>query len=154
MPGSIRTTKELPLVPPQSIAAGVMRAEASALSLRDIASLRGAATLLVDAAMAIGCNHLVAANAAAEPLTTAAALMSDGALTSADAPNSTADKVLVVEAATVTGNLTRSCVSTLRANGASWVGAIIFDRVRPDIDGLDTDGSLDFLTSLTSSLKQ
>jgi hypothetical protein len=151
MAGSVHATEDNPLVPPDSIAAGLLRADASAQSLRNVTLLREAAGSLVDAAMAIGCSHLVAVNAAAEPLTTAATLLSDGALSCTDAQNSTADKVLIVDAATVSGNLTRSCAATLRANGAAWVGAIIFDRVRPDMDGLDSEPDLDHLTWLRRS---
>jgi hypothetical protein len=127
-----------------------MQAEASVQSLRDITSLRDAASALVDAATSIGCYHLVAVNAAAEPLTTAAALLSNGKLACSDTQHSTVDKVLIVDAATVTGNLTRSCAAYLRENGASWVGAIIYDRVRPDLDELDNELTIDFLTSLRS----
>jgi hypothetical protein len=137
-----------PVVPSDSLAAGIIRAEASTQSLRDVAALREAANALVDAATAIGCYNLVAVNAAAEPLTTAAALMSDGRLACSDSQHSTAEKVLIVDAATVTGDSTRSCASYLRENGAAWIGAIIFDRVRPDMDGLDDEPALDFLTAL------
>lgn len=143
-----------PVVPSDSLAAGLIRAEASTQSLRDVVALREAANALVDAATAIGCYSLVAVNSAAEPLTTAAALVSNGRLACSDYRHSTAEKVLIVDAATVTGDLTRSCASYLRANGASWIGAVIFDRVRPDMDGLDDDPALDFLTALRQPLKQ
>lgn len=136
------------VVPSDTLAAGLIRAEASAQSLRDVAALRDAANALLDAATAIGCYNLVAANAAAEPLATAAALLSNGRLACSDSQHSTADKVLIVDAATVTGDVTRSCAANLRANGASWIGAIIFDRVRPDMDGLDDEPALDFLAAI------
>jgi len=152
MTKAVNPAKGPAMVSLNSIAAGVMQAEASAQSLRDVTSLRHAASDLVDAATSIGCYHLVAVNAAAEPLTTAAALLSNGKIGWSDTHNSTADRVLVVDAATVTGNLTRSCASDLRENGASWVGAVIYDRVRPDLDGLDDEPTIDFLTSLRNNL--
>lgn len=136
------------MIPPQSLAAGVLRAQLSALCLRDVDHLRQAAIALIDVAAAIDCRHLVAANAAAEPLTTAAALLSNGKLAHSDSRNSSAEKVLIIDAATVTGNVTRSCASYLRENGASWVGAIIFDRVRPDLDGLNDDPDIDYVASI------
>ncbi|BBZ65157.1 hypothetical protein MINS_05860 [Mycolicibacterium insubricum] len=136
------------VIPPESLAAGVLKAQLSTLCLREVDQLRQAAIALIDAAAAIGCSHLVAANAAAEPLTTAAALLSNGKLAYSDSRNSFAEKVLVVDAATVTGNITRSCAAYLRENGASWVGAVIFDRVRPDLDGLDDDPGIDHVVSL------
>lgn len=147
------TVESFGVVPKGSLAAGVLRAQESVQSLRDVASLRRVAANLVEAAAQIGCRHMVAANAAAEPLATAAALLSDGALTFSDKTHS-ADKVLVIEAATVSGDTTRSCAAYLRANGASWVGVVIYDRVRPDLDRLDHESAIDFVTSLQPLLSQ
>lgn len=144
----VELSKATDVIPSASLAAGVLRAQLSTLCLRDVEHLRQAAIALIDAAAAIGCYHLVAANAAAEPLTTAAALLSNGKLSYTDSRSSSAEKVLVVDAATVTGNVTRSCASYLRENGAAWVGVIIFDRVRPDLDGLDDDPRIDYVASL------
>jgi len=139
--------ESLNVIPAGSLAAGVLRAQQSVHALRDVGSLRRVAADLIETAARIGCRHMVAANAAAEPLATAAALLSDGALTFSDKAHS-AEKVLVVEAATVSGGATRSCAAYLRANGAWWVGVVIYDRVRPDLDGLDEEPSIDFVTSL------
>jgi hypothetical protein len=147
------TTSDAPkgqlLVPPDTLAAGVIQAQAARQSLREISALKGAATALIEAATSIGCCNLVATNAAAESLATAAALMSDGAIRSIDRQYVTAEKVLIIDAATVTGSVTRDCASELRAKGATWVGVAIFHRGRPDIDGLDADDGIDFVTSLT-----
>lgn len=139
------------VVPADSLAAGVIRAQASARNLRDLGSLREAASALVEAASSIGCYELVAANAAAEPLATAAALLSDGAVKLGDKQESHPHKVLIVDAATVTGNVTRACAADLRARGANWVGVVIYDRVRPDLDELETEPLLDYVTALRSS---
>jgi hypothetical protein len=138
-----------PVVPPDSLAAGVMRAEASTQNLRDIKALRDAASALIEKSNSIGCYQVVAATAAAEPLATAAALMSNGEISMSDKHRLNAEKVLVIDAATVTGNVTRACAADLRRNGAAWVGAVIYDRVRPDLDGLDNEPLLDFVTALT-----
>lgn len=135
-------------LPPESIAAGAMRAAASVQSLRDVVALRRAASQLIDAAASAGCDTLIAANAAAEALTTAAALISDGRLKSADRRHASGKKVLIIDTATVTGNNTRACAAELRAQGATWVGAVIFDRVRPDLDGFDVDSLFDSVTTL------
>ncbi|WP_301149018.1 hypothetical protein [Mycobacterium simiae] len=140
-------TESVGVIPTGSLAAGVLRAQESAHALRDVGSLKRVATDLIETAAQIGCRHMVAANAAAEPLATAAALLSEGALTFSDKAHSL-DKVLVVEAATVSGDVARSCAADLRANGASWVGVVIYDRVRPDLDGLDDEPAIDFVTSL------
>lgn len=135
-------------LPSETIAAGAMRAAASVHSLRDVDTLRQAAYQLIDAAGSAGCDTLIAANAAAEALTTAAALISDGQLKSGSRRHVGGQKVLIVDAATVTGNNTRACAAELRALGVSWVGAVIFDRVRPDLDSLDGDSLLDYVTTL------
>lgn len=136
------------MVPPDSLAAGAMKANAIARSLRDVEALRHAAAELIEAAMSIGCYHLVAANSAAEPLATAAALISNGEFKSTSSSQSVAEKVLVVDAATVSGNVTRACAAELRRNGATWVGALIFARMRPDLDGLDDEPLLDYVSAL------
>jgi len=154
MAATLDSSKGTAVVPHDSIAAGVMQAAAATQGLRDIASLRTAAADLVDAAMSVGCHDLVAANAAAEPLTTAAALLSDGKLGYSDIRHTTAQKVLIVDAATVSGDVTRSCAGYLRENGAMWIGAIIYERVRPDLDGLDVEPTLDCVISLRPRLNE
>ena len=154
MAAPVDSSKGSAVIPHDSIAAGVMQAEAATQNLRNIASLRDAASELVDAAMLVGCYDLVAANAAAEPLTTAAALLSDGRLGYSDIRHTTAQKVLIVDAATVSGDVTRSCAGYLRENGATWIGAIIYDRVRPDLDGLDAEPTLDCVISLRPRLNK
>jgi hypothetical protein len=137
------------LVPSDTLAAGVIQAQAVQQSLREISALKAAATALIEAAISIGCSNLVATNAAAESLATAAALMSDGEIKNIDRQYITAEKVLIVDAATVTGSVTRECAWELRAKGATWIGVAIYHRGRPDIDGLDADDAIDFVTSLT-----
>lgn len=146
----MRSSRGASVVHADSLAAGVMRADSAIQGLRDFASLRRAASALIGAATSTGCYNLVAANAAAEPLATAAVLISDGKLTCTDMRHSTADRVLIVDTATVSGNVTRECASYLRANGATWVGAIIYDRVRPDLDGLDDEPAIDHVETLLS----
>lgn len=138
-------------LPSESIAAGAMRAAASVQGLRDVNALRQAASQLIDAAASAGCDTLITANAAAEALATAAALISDGRLKTADRRHAGGQKVLIVDTATVTGNNTRACAAELRARGATWVGAVIFHRVRPDLDGLDADPLLDYVTALQAA---
>jgi hypothetical protein len=150
MTALVDTSEGTSVVPPHSLAAGVIRAEASVENLREVSSLRHAALALIEAANSIGCYQLVPTNAAAEPLAAAAALLSDGAITFGSKSSARAQKVLIVDAATVTGNITRACAADLRANGAAWVGAVIYDRVRPDLDELDTEPLLDYVTVLRS----
>lgn len=137
-----------PVIPADSLAAAVLRAESAALSLRDLPTLREAARALVEAVSAIGCYQVVGASQAAESLVTAAALLSEGSVSSSDRLYSNSDKVVVVDAATVTGSAARACASYLRANGATWVGAVIYERVRPDLDGLDDDDEFDLVRAL------
>jgi hypothetical protein len=142
------TAEGAPLIPADSLAAGVIRAEASVQRLRNIPSLRHAAAELIQTANSISCYNLVATNAAAEPLATAAALMSDGEIAVSDKNHLTVEKVLLIDAATVTGSVTRACAADLRARGAAWVGAVIYHRVRPDLDGLESEPLLDFVAAL------
>lgn len=148
MSKTVRSSEGRSVVPVDSLAAGVIQADGAIQALRDFASLRSAASALIEAATSTGCYNLVAANAAAEPLATAAVLISDGKLACTDMRHSTAERVLVVDAATVSGNVTRDCASYLRSNGAAWVGAVIYDRVRPDLDGLDDEPAIDHLEVL------
>lgn len=144
----VSSSMEASVVPTDSLAAAVIQAEAATQAMRDITSLQDAASALIEAATSTGCHQLVAANAAAEPLATAAALLSAGSLMCTDKHHFTAEKVLIIDAATVTGDATRSCASYVRDNGAAWVGAVIYDRVRPDLDGLDDEPTIDFVTVL------
>lgn len=148
MTDQANSPKDTDLVPTDSLAAGLIRAEAAAHSLRNIGSLREAAAALIEAANSIGCFELVASNAAAEPLATAAALLSDGTISISDRIRNTAQKVLIIDASTVTGATTRACAADLRASGAAWIGSVIYDRVRPDLDDLDNEPLLDYVTSL------
>lgn len=148
MTDQANSTEGTVLVPADSLAAGVIRAEAAAHSLRNLSSLKEAAAALIEAANSIGCYQLVASNAAAEPLATAAALLSEGTISFSDKVSNTAQKVLIIDASTVTGAATRACAADLRAYGAAWVGSVIYDRVRPDLDDLDNEPLLDFVTTL------
>ncbi|PBA29031.1 hypothetical protein CKJ65_23505 [Mycobacterium intracellulare] len=148
MTDQANSTEGTVLVPADSLAAGVIRAEAAAHSLRNLSSLKEAAAALIEAANSIGCYQLVASNAAAEPLATAAALLSEGTISFSDKVSNTAQKVLIIDASTVTGAATRACAADLRAYGAAWVGSVIYDRVRPDLDNLDNEPLLDFVTTL------
>jgi hypothetical protein len=132
----------------QSIAAETMRAAALVQGLRDVPALRKAAALLIEGALATGCETLITASAAAEPLVTAAALISNGRLKTMDRQQAGGQKVLIVDAATVTGNNTRACAAELRNRGAAWVGAVILHRARPDLDELDIDPLLDYVAAL------
>jgi hypothetical protein len=136
------------VIPGNTLADSLIRAQAAARELHGLADLKAAASWLIDSATSIGCCNLVATNAAARSLTTAAVLISDGAVKSIDRQYVAEGKVLIVDAATVTGSITRACATELRANGATWVGAAIYHRARPDLDGLDSDVAFDFVTSL------
>src|SRR5262249_40923328 len=103
---------------------------------------------LMDQAARVECNDLVAASQAAEPLVTAAILMSNGALRMTDLARCDSDKVLLVDAATITGGAARACATPLRTRGTTWIAAAIYYRVRPDLDCLDTDPAFDSITEL------
>lgn len=136
-------------VPHDSLASALIQAEASAVRLRQVESLRQAARSLVDEASRLGCSQLVPASQAAAPLVTAAMLLSDGAIRMISSDLVTSERVGLVDAATVTGGAARACGLQLRDRGASWIAAIIYDRVRPDLDDLDADPTFDSVSELT-----
>jgi hypothetical protein len=135
-------------MPSDSLAAALVQAEASTVRLRQVEQLRVAAQSLVEEASRLGCDQLVPASQAAAPLVTAAMLMSDGAIRMMGTEFVSAGRVALVDAATVTGGSTRACGLELRDRGASWIAAIIYDRVRPDLDDLDADPTFDAVTEL------
>lgn len=130
-----------------SLAHAVIRAESRARELRNIGDLKEAAHRLADQVDRLGCSRLVAASRIAEPLVTAAALLSDGRI-SMQLSSDGADKVVLVDAATITGNGARSAAQRLRAEGVSWICVVIYDRVRPDLDCLDSDPLFDQVATL------
>ncbi|WP_370039591.1 hypothetical protein [Nocardioides sp.] len=132
-------------IPAESIAAAAIRASHTVQAVRRIEVLQDAARAVIEAARIAGCSQLVPVNAAAEPLATAAVLIGGGELTFSDADHISADRVLLVDAATVTGGSTRSCARLVRARGATWVAAAIYDRVRPDLDELEGDPLIDMI---------
>lgn len=132
-------------IPAESIAAAAIRASHTVQAIRRIEVLQDAARTVIEAARLAGCSQLVPVNAAAESLATAAVLISGGGLTFSDADNISAERVLLVDAATVTGGSTRSCAQQVRARGATWVAAAIYDRVRPDLDQLEGDPLIDMI---------
>lgn len=123
-------------IPEDGVAAAAIRASRTVQAVRRVDVLQHAARAVIDAASAAGCSQRVPVNAAAESLAAAAVLISEGELTSRDADRVSAERVLLVDAATVTGASTRFCARQVRARGAIWVAAAIYDRVRPDLDGL------------------
>lgn len=132
-------------IPAESVAAAAIRASQTVQAIRRIEVLQDAARAVIEAARAAGCSQLVPVNAAAESLATAAVLISGGGLTFSDADNISAERVLLIDAATVTGGSTRSCAQQVRARGATWVAAAIYDRVRPDLDQLEGDPLIDMV---------
>lgn len=133
-----------------SLALAVFRAETVGRELRTVNGLEAAATQLIERIDHLGCHRVVAASREAEPLATAAALLSQGRI-QMQASGEGADKVIVIDAATVTGNATRSAAERLREEGVSWVGALVYNRIRPDLDELDDDPLLDQVTSLSGT---
>ncbi len=132
-------------MPAESIAAAAIKASHTVQAVRRLDVLQEAARAIIAAAEAAGCGQLVPVNAAAEPLATAAVLLSGGGLSFSDADNISTDRVLLVDAASVTGGSTRSCARQVRARGATWVAAAIYDRIRPDLDELDDDPLVDMI---------
>ena len=139
-------------IPAESIAAAVIRASQTVQAIRRIEVLQDAARAVIEAAQAAGCSQLVPVNAAAESLATAAVLISGGGLTFSDPDNISVERVLLIDAATVTGGSTRCCAQRVRAQGATWVGAAIYDRVRPDLDELEGDPLIDMITPAHASV--
>lgn len=127
---------------PDSLAYAVITAEGTARELRNIAELQDAAHRLIDSVDRLGCRRLVAATREAEPLVTAAAMLSEGRVLMQHSSEG-ADKVVLVGAATITGSAVRSAAERLRAEGVSWICAVVYDRVRPDLDGLESDPLFD-----------
>lgn len=132
----------------ESLASAVLRAEAAVEHMRDVGALREAAQRLVDVAARVSCSDVVAATQAAEPLVTAATLVSDGSLRMMSQTRFAGERAILVDAATVTGSAVRACAASLRGQGATWVAAVIYARTRPDLDDLENDPAINLVSEL------
>jgi len=139
------------IVPSPSIAESILAAQETESHLRGLEQLQSAARELLTALDSFGCYDLVAASSAAEPLVTAAALLGGGRVSMSGPNGRVADKVILVEAATITGSATRFRANDLRTRGASWVAAVVYHRIRPDLDGFEGDTAFDDFQVLTVS---
>lgn len=116
------------------MAEALLDAQAFLASLSTSAALRGAAMCVTDAAAAADCGVLVPASASSHGVVAAAVLLADGDLRQAGEGavlSGAVDKVMVVEAAAVSGLHVRRRVCGLRAAGAAWVGLVVLHDVVP-----------------------
>ena len=130
------------------IADAIIQGEAAAARLRQDETLRTAAEQLLKHAQRLDCFDLVAATRAAEPLVTAAVLLSDGTLRMHCPETAAVERLLVVDAATITGNESRNCARRLRARGCVWLALAVYERVRPRSDELGSDPLFDDLVAI------
>lgn len=108
---------------PSSVADSVLLAQRYLRTLHDSAGLLEAGQRVATAAHAMGCLTLVAASADARAVVAAATLV-DQSLESRRGTDRL-DKVVVVEAAAITGYHVRRAVQRARDAGAQWVGVVV-----------------------------
>lgn len=145
------TVREDLVIPADSLMAAVLQGEEAQRRLQNLRRLRRTARGVVRAADEHKCTRVVAASQAAVPLVVAAALLSDDRLTPARAIDCTNERALIVEAVTVLGGHVRACAQALAKQGAPWLGVVIVDRLRPDLDQLDADEAIDSLVVLETA---
>jgi hypothetical protein len=111
-----------------SLGESVLQAQSQLEGLRHPDTLRIAARAVISAADAMGVQSLYPASQQAEHLCGAATLVGDGSIT----PISLGDiviggvrKVVVVDAAAITGINVARAVAAVRGAGAEWVGAVV-----------------------------
>ncbi len=122
--------------PFSSLASAVMHADQARQRLSDPARLRELGELVLEYCEQASCSVIVAASRSAEALVTAALMIGNGRVTSVQA-ESAPERVMIVESAVVTGNALHSTAEYLRGSGTKWIGVIVVERVRPDLDDLD-----------------
>jgi hypothetical protein len=134
----------------ESLAESLSRARASELTLRGIEGLRDAGKRLLMEVEKFPSDVLVPVNMLAQSLLTSAQLLSDRTFVGPIVGTGPARRALVVAAVTVTGSLCNEEAAELRAAGARWVGLLVYQRVRPDLDGFDNGGLFDRVISFGS----
>lgn len=128
-----------------SLMESVVYGEMALARLSDVDELRRAAQFIISAANANGCTQLEACSQQAELLTIAALLLAPGQLERVNHTEKRDARVMIVEAVSVSGTNVRSAADELSDAGAKWIGAVIYDRVRPDLDDLDTHDSVQII---------
>lgn len=131
-----------------SLAGALLNAEQSNDMLRDHDELVRLASVLVKQSHELGVDLVVPASRAADAIVTAAQLCSNGALRIAE--EAAEQRILLVDAAIVTGAVVRECAAQLRQAGAAWVGAVVVARMMRDEDELDSDPSIDIVRELVA----
>jgi hypothetical protein len=134
------------LTAPLGLATAVLDAEKSNELLLDPVALRALGGQLVEACQAAGCTIVVAASKSAVALVTAGIMVGDGLLSGGRGVHG--QRVMVVDAAIITGAGIRETATTLRESGATWLGVTVLQRTRPDLDELDRFEALDQVAEL------
>ncbi|MGC5224444.1 hypothetical protein ACPW96_17915 [Micromonospora sp. DT81.3] len=131
------------------LAPAMMAAETSNRDLGDPTVLKAAGAWLAQLCKDADCTVVIAASRSAEWIVASAVLTTDAVLHTAATGSSTTGRVMIVEGAVVTGSALYHAAEAARSQGATWVGAAIFLRTRPDLDQLDV-ASLDLVSNLRS----
>lgn len=131
------------------LAPAMMAAETGNRDLGDPAVLKAAGAWLARLCKDTDCTVVVAASRSAEWIIASAVLTTDVELRTAVNAGSSVGRVMIVEGAVVTGSALHHAAQAARSQGATWVGAAIFLRTRPDLDQFDL-ASLDLVCNLRS----
>lgn len=124
-------------VPAGSLLGRVMRAQSRMVALDEHAAFVAAVDALVDAVHHQGWPVLSAASREAERLI-GAAMLTDRSIRRLETSTGSAEKVMVVEAVAVSGLQVQRAVESLRAAGAGWVAAWVWDLdVNADLGDVD-----------------
>jgi adenine/guanine phosphoribosyltransferase-like PRPP-binding protein len=130
------------------LAKAVLDADASSQRLFDSGVLRELGEQIVHRCEQANWPVVVAASRAAESLVTAAVMMSGGRLQMGQPARSTDERVMLVDTAVVTGGALHWAAASYRTAGSSWIGALVLERVRPDLDALDSDAAFDQVSEI------
>jgi len=122
----------------ESLAPAMQLAENSNRDLGRPEVLRAAGAWLARLCREADCSVVVAASRSAEWIV-ASAVLSDGELVPASA-DARSRRVMIVEGAVVTGSALHHAARLARSEGATWVGAAVLQRTRPDLDQIESVG--------------
>lgn len=119
--------------------------------IRTSSGLRAAADELAEQADRLGCRDLFPASAAADAVAAVAVALHQSlrVVTVGQIAREHVDKVVVVEAAAVSGLKVRRAVEAVRGAGAQWVSALVLREFGADLDKDDRFGPVDQLVVLS-----
>jgi orotate phosphoribosyltransferase len=133
--------------PAAGLADRVIEGQTYLREIRTSSGLRKAAAELAEHADRLGCRDLFPASAAADAVAAVAVALHESlrVLTLGQITGEHIDKIVVVEAAAVSGLKVRRAVDAVRAAGAHWVSALVLREFSAQDEGTARFGAVDQL---------